>query len=111
MATRIRIFLFLLVCFVARLGSIILPLRMASPTWIGSLSEFSTQTESFASYVERVKLYLDANDVKQEKRLAVFLSVLGASTYSLLRDLVAPRKPLDLTLDATIDVLQAHFEP
>ena len=84
---------------------------MASPTWIGSLSEFSAESESFSSYVERVKLYLDANDVKVDKRLAVFLSVIGATTYSLLRDLVAPRKPSELKLDEAIEALTAHFQP
>ena len=84
---------------------------MASPTWIGSLSEFSVESESFSSYVERVKLYLDANDVKADKRLAVFLSVIGATRYSLLRDLVAPRKPSELKLDEAIEALTAHFQP
>ena len=84
---------------------------MASPMWIGSLSEFSVESESFSSYVERVKLYLDANDVKADKRLAVFLSVIGATTYSLLRDLVAPRKPSELKLDEAIEALTAHFQP
>ena len=82
---------------------------MASPTWIGSLSKFSAESESFSSYMEQVKLYLDANDVKPDKRLAVFLSVIGATTYSLLRDLVAPRKPSELKLDEAIEALMAHF--
>ena len=107
-AMRIRIYL---ICFVLlAFGSIISPLWMASPTWIGSLSEFSSQTKSFASYVEHVKLYL-ANDNELEKQLAGFLSILGTSMYSILRVLEAPCKPLDCALDVTIDVLQAHFEP
>ena len=63
------------------------------------------------SYVEWVKLYLDVNDIKEEKQLALFLSVLGANMCCLPKDLVAPHAPLELKLDGTIDVLQDHFKP
>jgi hypothetical protein len=54
---------------------------------------------------------MDANDIKDAKKLSVFLSIIGGSTYTLLRDLVAPQSPRDLSLDDAIKALKAHFEP
>ena len=42
---------------------------------------------------------------------AVFLSVVGASTYRILRNLVAPKKPGEKTYDELIDALSSHFKP
>ena len=39
----------------------------------------------FLSYLERVELFFDANDIVDEKKVAVFFSVVGSKTYSLLR--------------------------
>ena len=54
---------------------------------------------------------MDANDIKDAKKLSVFLSIIGGSTYTLLRDLVAPQSPRELALDDAIKALKAHFEP
>jgi hypothetical protein len=54
---------------------------------------------------------MDANDVKDNKKQMVFLSVLGVSTYTLLRDLVAPADPCQVEFNNLIRVLKAHFEP
>ena len=61
----------------------------------GHLQEFRSETETITSYLERVEIYFTANDVPEEKRVPVFLSTVGATTYILLRDLVAPEKPQD----------------
>ncbi len=45
------------------------------------------------------------------KQVATFLSVLGATVYSTLRDLFAPDPVKDKTLNETFDCLKSHFEP
>ena len=47
----------------------------------------------------------------QNKRVPILLSSIEASTYTLLRDLVAPDAPGTLTFRRLSDVLTAHFEP
>ena len=84
---------------------------MAAPLTYGQLGPFDKQVESFTAYVERVQIFFEANAVPEEKRLSVFLSVVGGPVYSLLRNLLAPVPPKDSSLDAVIDVLTAHFEP
>ena len=65
----------------------------------------------FSTYVERLKLYFDANGVSEDKNVAVFLTVIGPKTYALLSDFYAPTKPRDIALEDLIKTLAGHFEP
>ncbi len=57
---------------------------------VGKLEEFTPETDSIASYVKRAQLFFEANNVADEKKVAVFLSAIGSKTYALLRNLLAP---------------------
>ena len=56
-------------------------------TYVGSISEFKPDTESVMAYLKRMKLLLLANEVPNEKHVAIFLSLLGGTTYGILRNL------------------------
>ena len=84
---------------------------MATTTRHGRLTEFDAENETVTAYLERVELYFDANDVADDKKVAVLLSNIGAKTYGLLRSLVAPRAPKEKTLDDIKKLLKSHFEP
>ena len=71
----------------------------------GKLSEFQPETESIAAYLERVEVFYKANSIAEDKQVAVFLSVVGGKTFSLLRDLLAPAKPQDQTLATLFETL------
>ena len=43
--------------------------------------------------------------------MAVFFSVVGGKTYSLLRDLCAPSKPVEKSVEELSAVLRKHFDP
>ena len=58
----------------------------------GALKEFDLENEKVSAYLELVKLYFPANDIT-ERRAPIFISVIGAKTYSLLWDLLAPTNP------------------
>ncbi len=60
---------------------------------IGRLDEYKPENESWSAYIERVELFMIANDVDDAKQVATLLSVMGASTYGLVRNLVQPQKP------------------
>ena len=80
------------------------------PTF-GQLSEFVAESKRMSSYLERVELYFLANNVQDDKKVAVFLSSIGAKTYKVLRSLVSPDQPNTKTLDELKTLLRAHFEP
>ena len=77
----------------------------------GQLPAFHPETEKIAAYLERVELFFAANDIKPDKRVAIFLSYVGGKTYSLLRDLLAPVKLSEKQLEDLFAVLKTHYEP
>ena len=77
----------------------------------GRIQEYCPENELFSAYLERVQLFFLANGVEDEKKVPVFLSVVGSKTYSLLRNLVAPALPQNKTLDQLVAILKSHFEP
>ena len=46
-----------------------------------------------------------------EKKRAVFLSVVGATTYKVLRNLISPELPSDKSYDELVSVLEQHYNP
>ena len=61
----------------------------------GQLTEYQADIESIENYEQR------APDVK---RVPVFLSVIGASNFSLLSSLLATAKPSEKTVDELFEV-------
>lgn len=44
---------------------------------VGSVGAFVPETETISAYVERLQLYLIANDIKDKKKVSVLLMVIG----------------------------------
>ena len=66
---------------------------MAAPL-LGSISEFDSEKEEWQQYAKRLDHFFTANEITDaNKKKAVFLSVLGPSTYKLLTNLIAPAEP------------------
>ena len=65
--------------------------------------EFDPANETVTAYIERAELFLVANSVVDEKKVAIFLSALGSKTYSRLRNLMMPDNPKD-------EKLKEHYE-
>ena len=78
---------------------------------VGQLTEFNHEMESIDAYIERVELYLLANEIEEERHAAVLLSVIGASNYLLLRDLISPVSPKDKFFADLIAVLKVILPP
>lgn len=51
------------------------------------------ENESWSAYIERLEQFFEANNIGEVKYVATLLSVMGATTYGLLRNLVQPNKP------------------
>ena len=77
----------------------------------GRIQEYQPENELFSAYLERVQLFFLANGVEDDKRVLIFLSVVGSKTYSVLRNLVAPTLPQEKTFAHLVTILKSHFEP
>ncbi len=62
----------------------------------GRVDEYKDSKEDFKSYMERFEQWLLANDIPNEKKVSVFLSIVGADTYGLLKNLVTPTKSSEM---------------
>ena len=79
---------------------------------LGSIEQFSPKHGDWSEYVERLEQYFLANDIADEKKqTAVFLTVIGSDTYSLLRNLLTPEKPSQKPIKELIEILSDHLNP
>ena len=79
----------------------------------GKISDFRPGIDGVEDYNERFLLYCVANDISTDgdKGKAVFLTCIGATMYNLLKNLIRPQKPQDLSLDEMLEALQKHYQP
>ena len=75
---------------------------------LGHIGEFKEDEEEWPQYAERVDHFFAANGVADEKKVAVFLSLIGAKEYKLLSSLIAPGEK---TYKELVDVLKEHHSP
>uniref|UniRef100_A0A1A7YSF0 Gypsy retrotransposon integrase-like protein 1 n=2 Tax=Iconisemion striatum TaxID=60296 RepID=A0A1A7YSF0_9TELE len=79
---------------------------------IGTLAAFDAKSHSWEEYCEIMDQFFEANEINDgEKQRAILLSVVGASTYSLMRNLLSPIKPKEKTYDELVTLLKNHFDP
>ena len=78
---------------------------------LGTLKENNSSAEPISAYLERVKLFFIANSVDEGKQVPTFLSIVGPTTYSVLRNLFAPEQPSEKSLADIFKCLKGHYEP
>lgn len=78
---------------------------------IGRVEEFKESREDFASYLERFELWLIANEIKNDKKVSVFLACIGPEAYGLLKNLVVPARPATMSYKQLTEALLAHYQP
>jgi hypothetical protein len=78
---------------------------------IGTIGPFDCATDSWSSYQERLEQVLAVNDIPNDKKVAVLLSVMGGKAYDKLRSLTAPAKPKDKSFKVLCETMTSHFSP
>ena len=78
----------------------------------GRIDEYHPEgEETWGEYIERLEHFFTANDVGQDKRKSVLLSVCGAKAYKLMCNLLAPSKPGEKTFTELVTLLKNHYNP
>jgi len=78
----------------------------------GKVNSFNLSLDEWPLYNERLGPVFIANGITEDaKKRAVFLSVIGTSTYKLLSSLIAPNKPGDKAYTFFVIKLSEHFTP
>ena len=77
---------------------------------IGNLPEFNPEDQNTASYLEKVELFFEANNIAKEKKVAVFLTAVGQKTYEILRHHSAPKLPREKSFDEIVTIFKQQFQ-
>ena len=77
----------------------------------GNIGEFVESTESWTQYSERLEQFFTANDIPDEKKKAIFLSIIGPVAYHTMGNLFAPNKPSDETYSHLIELMSGYLNP
>ena len=78
----------------------------------GTRGEFNHTREDWTSYAERLELYFTASGIVTKKQQqAILLSVCGAERYRLIRDLIAPTKPIKKFFAELVKIVKNHYQP
>ena len=79
---------------------------------IGRVEPFQSGVDDWEQYAERLEQYFAANAITDgEKKRAVFLTVIGKETYSLLSNLLAPDKPATKPYEELVTTVKNHVMP
>ena len=79
---------------------------------LGKIEEFDHRKEDWDLYIERLEHFFVANAITEpERKRAVFLLVIGASTYKTLRSLLSPNKPGEQDYRELVQKLSEHYSP
>lgn len=84
--------------------------RTIVTTRIGEMKEFNLQ-EDWALWTERLEQYFIANDIPEQKKVSLFITLLGSEGYSLLRNLCTPVRPSTKSFDVLIEAMKNHLQP
>ena len=77
----------------------------------GKIEEYN-ENDSWIEYTERLENYFAANEIPDNnKKRALLLSVCGAKTNKLIRNLVNPRKPTDKSFTEIVKLVKNHLNP
>lgn len=76
---------------------------------IGSMEPFDTKQGQFDSYMERLEQYFIVNSIVEAKQKAVLITLIGSETYEVLKNLISPSKPKEVSYDTIVQVLTKHL--
>ena len=77
----------------------------------GALGPFNQGMTQWSPYAEKMKEYLLANSVTEEKKkVAILLSTISSQMYDLLKDLYTTDKPNMKSFEEIVTKLAEHLE-
>ena len=81
----------------------------------GNLREFDASKENIDDFRQRFEFYCLANNIKdgdatqQNRKKALFLTLVGQATFAKLRDLPSPREITEISLDEIMELLKTYY--
>ena len=78
----------------------------------GKLGEFVASKEDWKSYTEHLQQYFAANNIDNAgKRPPILLSSCRVATYRLIKDIIAPKVPTEVSVDDIVAKMTTRCQP
>ena len=78
---------------------------------IGKIGEFNPQEESIETYTMRLKHYFKANEIDDDTKVSVLITVVGPKILTILSDLVSPAAVDSKSYEELVKELEKYFSP
>ena len=87
---------------------------------IGTIGEFNDNVEDVCTYLELLDVWMAANGILSpsaddaqatDRRVCIFLSVVGPKVYAMIRNLLSPEKPSEQTFERLRQTMTNHYKP
>lgn len=78
--------------------------------FVGSIEPY-VPGNNFESYQDRLAQFFAINGIKDELKVPLFITILGADNYEVLKSLTVPETPSKLKFDELMKHLSTHFQP
>ncbi|XP_073949861.1 uncharacterized protein [Choristoneura fumiferana] len=78
---------------------------------VGKLEAFDIHKGSWETYKDRLEQYFIVNDVKDDRKVPLLITLIGAEGYELLVTLCTPEKPANVTYSVIVKLLADHLQP
>ncbi|KOB52268.1 Uncharacterized protein OBRU01_25210, partial [Operophtera brumata] len=78
---------------------------------IGNIKEFNLSTDTWNSYIKRVRAFFLVNGTKAEVQTAFLITLVGNETYDLMTVLCSPDEPEKKTFDKLVEIVENHLNP
>ncbi|GFV49729.1 uncharacterized protein K02A2.6 [Trichonephila clavipes] len=76
-----------------------------------NFESYDASVEDWSSYVERLESYFVVNGIEDKMKVPAILSLMGATTHKLLKNLATPNIPSKLTYQDIVKLLSEHLNP
>ena len=79
---------------------------------LGKIDSFNHKLDDICEHIKNIDQYFFANYIDYaKKKTAIFLTVIGSDTYSLLRNLLTPVSPSTKIVEELFEILKEHLKP
>lgn len=78
---------------------------------IGKLEPFDLSSKQWPAYIRRVKQFIILNEIKDELKVPMLITVVGEATYTLMCDLCSPDLPEAKPFEDLVRLVTEHLEP
>ncbi|XP_073964521.1 uncharacterized protein [Choristoneura fumiferana] len=78
---------------------------------VGKMDAFDHRKDNWSAYVDRLEQYFVVNEVKEDRKVPLLITAMGAESYDLLLTLCTPTKPSTKKYAELIELMTDHLQP